>query len=367
MIADTLYSDTNAIDTMDTLYSINYPIYFDNSLDELVKFIDRGNYSKFFILTDENTGTHCLPLVKEKLDSNAQFDIIEINAGEESKDIDFCIGVWKMLIDFGADRQSLLINLGGGVISDLGGFAASTFKRGIDFVHVPTTLLSQVDASVGGKTGIDINSIKNIIGTFTQPKAVFVEYKFIETLPARQILSGLAEMLKHGLIADASYWELLKTSDLEKPSAELIYLSIAIKNKVVIEDPHEMGIRKSLNFGHTIGHAVETYSLINDEDHLSHGEAIAIGMICESYLSYKKTGLYEGALTEITEVLSNLYPAYQLKEEYNDTLYEFMLKDKKNQKGKINCTLLDAIGRCSIDNICTKEELFEALSYYSNL
>ena len=366
MNTDTNYNDTYTVE-MDTLYSISYPIFFDNSLDELVKFVDRGNYSRFFVLTDENTGKHCLPLIQQKFGPDAKFDIIEINAGEESKDIDFCIGVWKMLIDFGADRQSLLINLGGGVISDLGGFAASTFKRGIDFVHVPTTLLSQVDASVGGKTGIDIDSIKNIIGTFTQPKAVFIEYSFIETLPARQILSGLAEMLKHGLIADASYWEILKNSDLLKPGPALIYLSIAIKNRVVIEDPHEKGIRKSLNFGHTIGHAIETYSLLNDENPLSHGEAIAIGMICEAYISHQRTGLSAAELAEVTKIFSDLYPRYELKESYNDALYELMLKDKKNQNGKINCTLLTAIGSCSIDNICNKEELFEALEYYSNL
>jgi 3-dehydroquinate synthase len=364
---DITNNDTYVVDTMDTLYSISYPIYFDNSLDELVKFIDHGNYSRFFILVDENTAEYCLPLVREKLGAADNFDIIEINAGEESKDINFCIGVWKMLIDFGADRQSLLINLGGGVISDLGGFAASTFKRGIDFVHVPTTLLSQVDASVGGKTGIDIDSIKNIVGTFTQPKAVFIEYNFIKTLPARQVLSGLAEMLKHGLIADVSYWERLKNSDLKYPGADLIYLSVAIKNKVVIEDPHEKGLRKCLNFGHTIGHAIETYSLINDQDPLSHGEAIAIGMICEAYLSYKKAGLAAAELAEITEVFSRLYLHYPLKESYNDTLYEFMLKDKKNQNGKINCTLLIAIGQCSIDNICTKDELFESLKYYADL
>jgi len=296
---------------MDTIQSINYPIFFDNSINELVNFVKKGNYSRFFILTDENTAKHCLPIIKEKIEDLDNFDIIEINAGEESKDIDFCIGIWKMLIDFGADRQSLMINLGGGVISDLGGFAASTFKRGIDFVHVPTTLLSQVDASVGGKTGIDIDSIKNIIGTFTQPKAVFIEYGFLKSLPPRQILSGLAEMLKHGLICDAAYWEQLKNSDLTNPSAQLIYHSIEIKNKVIIEDPRETGIRKSLNFGHTIGHAVETYSLLHDDGgHLSHGEAIAIGMICEAYLSHKKTGLSAGELAEITNILSALYPKY---------------------------------------------------------
>jgi 3-dehydroquinate synthase len=366
MDTDTIYSDNYAIEIMDTIQSNTYNIYFEDSLNELTRFIDNGKYSKFFILTDENTGEHCLPLVKEAIGDRA-FDIIEINAGEESKDIDFCIGVWKMLIDFGADRQSLLVNLGGGVISDLGGFAASTFKRGIDFVHVPTTLLSQVDASVGGKTGIDIDSIKNIIGTFTQPKAVFIDYRFLQTLPERQILSGNAEMLKHGLICDAAYWNKLKNSDLKNPSAELVYISVGIKNKVVIADPHEKNIRKSLNFGHTIGHAVDTYSLLNDEDSLSHGEAIAIGMICEAYLSHKKAKLTAAELSEITEVLMALYPRYPLKESYNETLLEYMLKDKKNQNGQINCTLLDAIGQFKIDNNCTKEELFEALAYYAGL
>ncbi|MDB4926429.1 3-dehydroquinate synthase [Mucilaginibacter sp.] len=363
----TIDTGTCTLDVMDTIQSNNYFIYFENSLGELAKFIEQGRYSRFFVLTDENTAQYCLPLLREKLGDPENFDIIEINAGEESKDIDFCIGVWKMLIDFDADRQSLLINLGGGVISDLGGFAASTFKRGIDFVHVPTTLLSQVDASVGGKTGIDIDSIKNIVGTFTQPKAVFIEYAFLKTLPARQILSGAAEMLKHGLICDAAYWNQLKASDLKNPTADLIYTSVAIKNKVVLEDPHEKNIRKALNFGHTIGHAVETYSLLNDENSLSHGEAIAIGMICEAYLAHKKTGLSIEELNEITQVLSDLYPRYNLKEEYNETLLTYMLKDKKNQNGKINCTLLNAIGQFNIDNNCTVEELVDALGYYAGL
>ncbi|XHR97363.1 3-dehydroquinate synthase family protein [Mucilaginibacter sp. UC70_90] len=275
---------------MNTILSDNYSVYFDNSLDELVDFIKKGNYSKFFILADENTGAHCLPLLTSKLTDFNNYDLIEVSSGEESKNIDFCVGVWKMLIDFGADRKSLMINLGGGVITDMGGFAASTYKRGIDFVQVPTTLLSQVDASVGGKTGIDVDGIKNIIGTFTMPKAVFIAHEFLQSLPPRQILSGLAEMLKHGLIVDAAYWNKLKNSDLKNPSVELVHRSVQIKNEITIQDPHEKGIRKALNFGHTIGHAVETYSLLHDEDSLSHGEAVAIGMICESYLAHKKQG-----------------------------------------------------------------------------
>jgi 3-dehydroquinate synthase len=352
---------------MNTLQSISYPIYFSNTLNELADFVQNGNYSRFFVLTDENTGKHCLPVLRQYIDELDNFDIIEINAGEESKNIDFCVGVWKMLIDFGADRQSLLINLGGGVISDLGGFAASTFKRGIDFVHVPTTLLSQVDASVGGKTGIDLDNIKNIIGTFTQPKAVFIEPLFLKTLPARQILSGLAEMLKHGLIADAKYWNKLKFSDLERPSAELVHRSVEIKNDVVIEDPHEKGIRKSLNFGHTIGHAIETYSLVHDENPLTHGEAIAAGMICEARLSVMKTGLSEAELHEITEVINGMYPKYEIDENSYQTLYSIMQKDKKNQSGKINSSLLTKIGHCRIDNICTEDEIYEALRYHAEI
>ncbi len=352
---------------METIQSIDYPVYFNNSLTELVNFVKKGNYSRFFILTDDHTGTHCLPLVKAELGDIDNYDLIEIPAGEESKDIDFCIGIWKMLIDFGADRKSLLINLGGGVVTDMGGFAASTYMRGIDFVQVPTTLLAQVDASVGGKTGIDIDRIKNIIGTFTQPKAVFVSLDFLKTLPPRQILSGLAEMLKHGLIMDAKYWQTLKNSDLSLPSGELIHRSVEIKNEVVIADPTEQGLRKALNFGHTIGHAVETNSLLNDENPLTHGEAIALGMICEAYLAHKKTGLSLAELNEIVEEIGRLYPKYPLGSIDYDTLLALMLKDKKNRGGKINCTLLSSIGQCNLDNICSAEEIKESLAYYAGL
>ena len=359
-------TETLAI-TMPTIQSISYPIYFENSLNELIKFIEKGNYSKIFVLTDEHTGKYCLPIVKKYFGEKIQYDLIEINAGEQSKTIDFCVGIWKMLIDFGADRNSLLVNLGGGVISDMGGFAASTYKRGIDFVHVPTTLLSQVDASVGGKTGIDIDSIKNIVGTFTQPCAVFMEHAFIKTLPLRQILSGLAEMLKHGLIADANYWKELKISASASPSAQLIHRSVNIKNNIVIQDPKEKGIRKALNFGHTIGHAIETWSLENDANHLTHGEAIAIGMICEAWLSWKKIGLSEKELNEIVDVFTGLYPNYNVKAGCHNELYSLMQKDKKNHGDKINCTLISKIGAYRIDNNCTEDELCSSIQFYASL
>lgn len=351
---------------MEQIQSINYPVYFNSISTHLNKFIEDGKYSRFFILTDEHTAKHCLPYITEKLDPD-KYDLLEISAGEESKTIDFCIGIWKMLIDFDADRNSLLINLGGGVVTDLGGFAASTYKRGIDFIHIPTTLLSQVDASIGGKTGIDIDNLKNIIGTFTQPKAVFVEHEFLRTLPARQIKSGMAEMLKHGLIADAAYWEQLKQSDLQNPTAELVYRSVEIKNKVVTTDPTERGLRKILNFGHTIGHALESYSLDNDEDPLTHGEAIAAGMICEAWLSHQKAGLSHAEMQEITDTFLSIYGKYEVKEACHPVLRSIMKKDKKNQGGKINCSLLTKIGETQIDNICTDDELCDSLKYYASL
>jgi 3-dehydroquinate synthase len=354
---------------MDTINSIDYPVFFNNTLTQLKHFIQQGNYSRCFVLTDEHTGVHCLPLLQECLGNDDIYDVIEVSAGEESKNMDFCAGIWKMLIDFGADRHSLMINLGGGVIGDMGGFAASVYKRGIDFVQVPTTLLSQVDASVGGKTGIDFDNLKNIIGTFTSPKAVFIEHAFLNTIPQRQILSGYAEMLKHGLIADAAYWNKLisQGSQLELPSPELIYQSVQIKNNVVVDDPFEKGHRKCLNFGHTVGHAIETYSLQNDKDHLTHGEAIAIGMICEAWLSHKKAGLSLAELDEITTVLTGLYPKHVIENSCHGILHSLMKTDKKNQGGSINCTLLHEIGQCSIDHICTEEELCDSLSYYCNL
>jgi len=351
---------------MKQIQSISYPIYFDSIATHLDQFITDGKYSRFFILTDEHTSKHCLEYITSKVDPD-KYDLLEISAGEESKTIDFCIGIWKMLIDFDADRNSLLINLGGGVVTDLGGFAASTYKRGIDFIHIPTTLLSQVDASIGGKTGIDIDNLKNIIGTFTQPKAVFVEHAFLETLPARQIKSGLAEMLKHGLIADAAYWEKLKVSDLELPSSELVYESILIKNKVVMADPTERGLRKILNFGHTIGHALESYSLDNDKRPLTHGEAIAAGMICEAWLSNQKAGLSAEVLQEITDTFLAIYGKYEVSENCHPVLRSIMKKDKKNQGGKINCSLLTKIGETQIDNICTDDELCDSLKYYASL
>lgn len=350
---------------MKALQSNEYLVHFEDSLPELGKYIAANNYSKILLLVDTNTSDFCLPLLTEALPELQDYDIIEVDPGEENKTIDFCIGIWKMMLDFKADRNSLLINLGGGVITDMGGFAASTFKRGIDFVHVPTTLLSQVDASVGGKTGIDMDQVKNIIGTFTQPKGVFIETAFLKTLSKRQVRSGFAEIIKHGLIYDAAFFAQLRLMKPEQVTADMIYHSVEIKNEVVKADPFEKGLRKILNFGHTIGHAVESYSLKNDSDPLLHGEAIAIGFICESFLSMKYNGLAEAELKLIRDTIMAYYPKYHISETTFSDLISLMQNDKKNREGNINFSLLKSIGDCGTDSYCSTEDIISSLQYYS--
>ncbi len=349
---------------MNEISSLGYQIFFDTNLSAFQNFLKNSTYSRVFILTDNQTGSLCLPVLTDLLPDLVDYDLIEVDEGEENKNIDYCIGIWRMLIDFEADRKALLINLGGGVVTDMGGFAASTYKRGIDFVNIPTTLLSQVDAAVGGKTGIDMAGTKNIIGTFTQPKAVFVEPLFLKTLPAAQLVSGFAEMLKHGLIADNVYWDLLKNADPQHLDPGLIYQSLQIKNNVVKQDPEEKGIRKILNFGHTVGHAIESYALNNTKKPLFHGEAIAIGMVCEAYLSFQKNQLPKPELDEITRIITKFYKPYPFKTEIYPGLLSIMRNDKKNSNGQINCSLLTLIGQCDIDFLLTEYEICESLDYY---
>jgi len=328
----------------------------------------KATFSKLFILVDENSLKYCYPSLVEQIEVFKEAEIIEIESGEASKNIEVCTQIWQTLSEYGADRKSIIINIGGGVISDLGGFVASTFKRGIEFINIPTTLLSQVDASVGGKVGIDLNNIKNEIGVFNHPSAVFVNTEFLKTLPVRQLLSGFAEMLKHTLIADKMYWEKLKNTDIENADNwdELIEKSIHIKNDIVVQDPLENSIRKTLNFGHTIGHAIETYSLEQqDEKTLLHGECIAIGMICEAYLSHKIGKLSKEELTEITHFILSVYENLSIKEMETERLLELMKHDKKNENGDINFTFLSAIGSAEINKTAKPDLIKEALKYYS--
>lgn len=351
---------------MNVIESSGHNIHFESELAPLAQIIEEGNYSKVFIFVDRNTSEFCLPLLQGMLDDYTNFDLIETDPGEENKNIDFCIGIWKTLLDFEADRKCLMINLGGGVITDMGGFIASTYKRGIDFINIPTTLLAQVDASVGGKTGIDIDNVKNMVGTFALPQAVFIETSFLKTLPERELLSGFAEMIKHGLIVDAAYYERLKVADYKNIAPIEVHRSVEIKNEVVTEDPQEKGRRKILNFGHTIGHAVESYALINDKAPLTHGEAIAIGMVAEAYLSSTNNTLSAEELEDITQYILSIYPAYHIKKESFTDLLGFMQSDKKNEHGQIMFSLLSKIGICDYNCIVTEKDILDALAYYNN-
>lgn len=250
----------------------------NGSLAQLERDLCQKDYSRKFILVDENTISHCLPVLMMNVPSLARAEVIEIESGEKNKNIDIAIRLWEVLTELQADRRSVLLNLGGGVIGDIGGFVASTFKRGIDFLNVPTSLLAQVDASVGGKVGIDLNGLKNQIGVFKNPASVYIYPDFLKTLPKREVLAGFAEMLKHGLVLDEGHFYELKAFDLSRIDhlEALIMRSVHLKNEIVLDDPKEKNQRKLLNFGHTIGHALETYALENMTFSLPHGEAVAI-------------------------------------------------------------------------------------------
>lgn len=356
---------------MGEIKSADYSVFISRNITkEINSFFQQSQvkYSKLFILIDENSFKDCYPQLVEHVPAFKDAELIEIESGEVNKNIDVCLQIWSTLSELGADRKSLFVNLGGGVIGDMGGFIASTFKRGIDFINIPTTLLAQVDASVGGKVGIDLNHLKNEIGVFNNPKAVFVNSSFLNTLDKRQLLSGFAEIIKHALIADATYWKKVVDVNLKDLDAldKLIETSVKIKNKVVIQDPQEYGLRKTLNFGHTIGHAIETCSLEEtDIESLLHGEAIAIGMICETYLSYKLCGLPKEQLKEITDFILEKYTSLSIDHMDQQHLIELMGHDKKNEKGHINFSLLSTIGTCEINKTAHPDMIIEALTYYS--
>lgn len=352
---------------MQEIQSLGYKVFFEDNLASLQSFILEGEYSNVLILVDLNTNDHCLPILQAAISDIVDYDIIEVDPGEENKNIDFCIGIWKTMLDFGADRKALMINLGGGVVTDMGGFAASTYKRGIDFIQIPTTLLAQVDASVGGKTGIDLDNFKNIIGTFAQPKAVFISSKFLESLDARQLCSGFAEVIKHGLIQDENLFHRCQQTTIEELGAEIVYDSVMIKNRIVLEDPTENNIRKILNFGHTIGHAVEGYSLANDQNPLLHGEAVAIGMLCEAFLSTQFGTLAKDELHEIEQYLLRVYPYYTIPAAMDEELFRLMRNDKKNESKQIGFALLNKIGDCTYNKYIEEEGIRAALDYYRSL
>lgn len=350
-----------------TLAATTYSIHIgDAAPDQLALFLKQNKFSSIFILVDENTLQHCLPVLVTKVKKLTEAEVIELESGESNKTVEICMQVWRVLGELGADRNSLLINLGGGVITDIGGFIASTFKRGISFVNVPTTLLAQIDASAGGKTGVDLDGLKNEIGVFADPYALFIYPGFLRSLPKREMISGYAEALKHGLITDRSYWDLLKTLNVADSDSweEIIIRSVQIKLEIVKADPKESGLRRKLNFGHTIGHAIETFFLEGSEKTLLHGEAVAAGMVCEAFLSTKNAGLTDAELDEISEILLGYYPAVELDPLHDHRLIELMRHDKKNSSGEINFTLLESIGKAVINKKSTAREIIESLNYY---
>ena len=326
-----------------------------------------NDYSGLFVLVDINTKTHCLPsfISQTGLD---QVKILVMEAGEQNKNLQTCKKLWEKLSDMGADRNSALINLGGGVVTDLGGFVSCTFKRGIDFYNIPTTLLSMVDASVGGKTGIDLGSLKNQIGIIKEPKQVIIDFKWLSSLPQKEIRSGFAEMLKHGLIAKASYWEKLKKLATLDISSLSLYIepSIIIKNTIVSKDPNEKHLRKILNFGHTLGHAIESYFLAHPKkEQLLHGEAIAIGMVLEGFLGVHCCGFPEGDAHDIKKTFTQYFPQVILNKEDREGILKVLRHDKKNKGGKINFVLLKSIGNPQIDVEVPQELLDQAFDFYS--
>lgn len=343
----------------------DYEIIFDDSLESVKDFLSAANYSSVFVLVDENTKQHCLPVLDKVISG---YTVIETKSGETNKNIATCEIIWQQLIENNADRKTLFVNLGGGVIGDMGGFAASCYKRGVDFINIPTTLLSQVDSSIGGKLGIDFKYGKNLIGLFRNPEAVFISPVFFNTLPQRQFINGWAEIFKHALIQDQHQWQQYKEMDvLHTDMNDIVFLSLQIKKAVVEADPFEKGLRKILNFGHTIGHAIEAYSLENEKDSLLHGEAIAIGMICEAYLSVKKSGLTESELEEIKTVLLKHFPKHDITAFDTEKLLSIMSIDKKNEGDTILAALLPEIGRCEYDIVLTKEDVKESLTFYASL
>ena len=353
---------------MQAIKANGYSVIFKNKgYLELNKMISENNYSKLFIIVDSNTNEVCLPKFIPLIETESPIEIIEFEAGEINKNIDTCIQIWNVLTELGADKKSLIINLGGGVVSDLGGFVASTFKRGIDFINIPTTLLAMVDASIGGKTGIDLRSLKNQIGVINNPNLVIIDSEYLVTLPQMEMRSGLAEMLKHGLIFDASYWKkFLDLSILDFADFDsIIYHSIMIKNEIVMQDPNEKGIRKGLNFGHTLGHAIESYFMENPtKTNLLHGQAIAIGMILESYISMIKKLISNEEYLEIKSTIKSIFEEINFNKIDIQSIVDLLIHDKKNEKGKIKFVLLDGIGKFKIEQVVENEIITSSFEDY---
>jgi 3-dehydroquinate synthase len=331
---------------------------------DLQLFLQEKKYSSLAVLVDENTRRHCLPLIAPVLPNTF---VIEVKSGEDEKNINTAVIIWQAMTEQALDRHACLIVLGGGVLGDMGGFCAATYKRGIDFILIPTTLLAQVDASIGGKLGVDFNHFKNHIGVFQKPALTLLFNGFLKTLSEAELRSGFAEVIKHTLISDASLWKEIVSKNLKDQDWEqLIQHSVEFKAQVTTTDPKEKGLRKILNAGHTIGHALESYLLAKGR-RILHGEAIAVGLIAEGYIAKKQGSLSDAEFNTITGFILRIYGKVKVDSDELTSIAQLTLQDKKNRENKIMCVLLDGIGRARWDCEISLESVTEALSFYRTI
>jgi 3-dehydroquinate synthase len=331
---------------------------------DLATFLNRKNYSALFVLTDQNTYRDCYPAIAPTLPPHTVF---QVPAGEEHKNINTCLTIWQAMTEQALDRHAALIVLGGGVLGDMGGFCAATYKRGIDFVLIPTTLLAQADASIGGKLGIDFNNFKNHIGVFQQPALTLLASDFLKTLPPAELRSGFAEVIKHALISDKAMWNEMRAHKLSQQDwLRLVQHSVEFKARITTEDPKEKGIRKILNAGHTIGHAVESY-LLSANRRILHGEAVAIGLIAEGYIAAQKQMITDADLKQFSDYILDVFGKTDLSDSDIETAAAMTLQDKKNKGNKILCVLPEGIGKARWDVEISLDEVKRALTFYRTL
>lgn len=361
----------NSLVMVNTITNAFYSIYLDNSLQSLSEFLlkNENTYSSYFILVDENTHSKSVGLLLDRVPFLQRAEILEVDAGEEHKNLHTAASLWEALLENNADRNTLLINLGGGMISDLGGFVASVFKRGIPFINIPTTLLSMTDASIGSKTGVDFQGYKNQIGSFAHPEAVFISTDFLQTLPERELFSGMGEVLKYSIIANTQLWNLLKDQEIS-PNLDfgiIVAECVQIKNEIVDKDWSEKAERKVLNFGHTIGHALESFSMNKVNRHLLHGEAVALGIIVELELAVKFLNFDSFIRDEIQQYILDNFDFFPIADADFDTLLALMKKDKKNRGTDISFVLVEEMGKPNYNVNIQESDIIEALNYYANL
>jgi 3-dehydroquinate synthase len=336
----------------------------DNPGSDLRDFLSKKKHSKVCLLVDENTQRFSLPVIKDSLPGHS---LIQVKGGEENKTIPNCIGIWTGMTEHQLDRSAVLVVLGGGVLGDMGGFCASTFKRGIDFILIPTTLLAMADASIGGKLGVDFNHYKNHLGLFKEPVLNLIHPGFLETLPEKELKSGFAEIIKHALISDQKLWNEIRSRSLADQNwSNLINHSAEFKSSVVAKDPTEMGLRKILNAGHTVGHALETFFLAGGSK-IMHGEAVAAGLIAESFLGLKAGMIDQSSLDQIANYILRVFGKLQIPRGQYSEIAKLCLQDKKNVENRILCTLPDGVGKAKWNCEVSLDEIVESLTFYSSL